>query len=152
VATVEADHTSATTEQIERLQEAERRQAVELEWLREEEGKARLLLRDLGTGSTNIEVARKELMGHKLQREQLISDTIKYADTIEEVCVGLRMGVIDQPYRAKDVEQLIASIQAYRISKEEKDFPRITSEQEKFIIRFIAKKDFEAQIHSLIRM
>lgn len=146
---LEDDHDAANAEQVARLQETERRQALEIEQLREQEGDAWLLLRDLGTGYTNIDSAREELMEKKRRREEVISDTIKYAFTFEEVFAGLRMGVVDQARSEKDLEALIKALEAYKTSKDEKDFPVITSEQEKFLIHFIAKRDFESLLRSL---
>lgn len=146
---LEDDHDAANVEQVARLREIERRQALEIERLREEEGNAWLLLRELGTGYTDIDSARQELMEKKRRREELISDTIKYALTFEAVFMALRMGATDQPRSEKDVEELITSLEVYRRSKDAKDFPVITSEQEKFLIRYIAKSDFESLVRSL---
>lgn len=146
---LEDDHDAANAEQVARLREIERRQALEIDRLREEGGNAWLLLRELGTGYTDIDSAREELMEKKRRREELISDTIKYALTFDAVFMGLRMGATDQPRSEKDVEDLIASIEVYRRSKDAKDFPVITSKQEKFLIQFIAKRDFESLVRSL---
>jgi hypothetical protein len=147
---LEDDHDAANVEQVARLREIERRQALEIDRLREEGGNAWLLLRELGTGYTDIDSAREELMEKKRRREELISDTIKYALTFDAVFMGLRMGATDQPRSEKDVEDLIASIEVYRRSKDAKDFPVITSKQEKFLIQFIAKPDFESLLRSLV--
>lgn len=146
---LEDDHDAANVEQVARLREIERRQALEIDRLREEGGNAWLLLRELGTGYTDIDSAREELMEKKRRREELISDTIKYALTFDAVFMGLRMGATDQPRSEKDVEDLIASIEVYRRSKDAKDFPVITSKQEKFLIQYIAKPDFESLLRSL---